>query len=182
MSAGASLRMGTLIRFIPVSIVIGFTSGIAVIIATSQVADFLGLDAGKVPADFLGKWQAYVAALPTLQLPTLAIGGGTLLAIVLLRRFAPQWPAYLLALLAATLAVALTLSILPNAGHAYTQEEQAACQPDAFRLCSSEIPDVDRVTACMVAKKSQLSPQCRAHFRGPEPRREAAGGRVGRSP
>jgi hypothetical protein len=77
--------------------------------------------------------------------------------------------------LGATLAVALTLSILPTAGHAYTQEEQAACQPDAFRLCSSEIPDVDRVTACMVAKKSQLSPQCRAFFRsGPEPSEAAA--------
>jgi len=77
--------------------------------------------------------------------------------------------------LGATLAVALTLSILPTAGHAYTQEEQAACQPDAFRLCSSEIPDIDRVTACMVAKKSQLSPQCRAFFRsGPEPSAAAA--------
>jgi len=77
--------------------------------------------------------------------------------------------------LGATLAVALTLSILPTAGHAYTQEEQAACQPDAFRLCSSEIPDVDRVTACMVAKKSQLSPQCRAFFRSdPEPSGAAA--------
>jgi hypothetical protein len=72
--------------------------------------------------------------------------------------------------LGATLAVALALSILPTAGHAYTQEEQQACQPDAFRLCSSEIPDVDRVTACMVAKKSQLSPECRKFFRSdPEP-------------
>jgi hypothetical protein len=69
----------------------------------------------------------------------------------------------------ATLGIALSLSLLPTAGHAYTQEEQQACQPDAFRLCSSEIPDVDRVTACMIAKKSQLSPQCRQFFRaGPE--------------
>jgi hypothetical protein len=71
--------------------------------------------------------------------------------------------------LGATLAVALSVSMLPSVGHAYTQEEQQACQPDAFRLCSSEIPDVDRVTACMVAKKSQLSPECRRFFRGPEP-------------
>ena len=41
---------------------------------------------------------------------------------------------------------------------AYTPEQEQACTSDAFRLCSSEIPDVDRVTACMVAKKSQLSP------------------------
>lgn len=74
-----------------------------------------------------------------------------------------------------TLAVALSLSLLPTSGHAYTQEEQQACQPDAFRLCGPEIPDVDRVTACMVAKKSQLSPQCRQFFRaGPEDDEAAA--------
>lgn len=75
----------------------------------------------------------------------------------------------------ATLGIALSLSLLPTSGHAYTQEEQQACQPDAFRLCNSEIPDVDRVTACMIAKKSQLSPQCRQFFRaGPEPDEAAA--------
>jgi hypothetical protein len=67
--------------------------------------------------------------------------------------------------LGATAAVALSLSLLPTAGHAYTQEEQQACQPDAFRLCSSEIPDVDRITACMIARRSQLSPECRRFFR-----------------
>jgi hypothetical protein len=77
--------------------------------------------------------------------------------------------------LGATLAVALSYSLLPTAGHAYTQEEQQACQPDAFRLCSSEIPDVDRVTACMIARKSQLSPECRRFFRAdPEPDEIAA--------
>jgi len=71
--------------------------------------------------------------------------------------------------LGATLAVALSCSLLPTAGHAYTQEEQQACQPDAFRLCSSEIPDVDRITACMIANRSHLSPECRQFFRtGPE--------------
>ena len=65
---------------------------------------------------------------------------------------------------------ALSVSVLPTAAGAYTPEEQQACQPDAFRLCSSEIPDVDRVTACMIARKSQLSPECRRFFRpGPEP-------------
>jgi hypothetical protein len=72
--------------------------------------------------------------------------------------------------LGAALAVALSYSLLPTAGHAYTEEQQQACQPDAFRLCSSEIPDVDRVTACMIAKQSQLSPECRRFFRaGAEP-------------
>ena len=57
---------------------------------------------------------------------------------------------------------------------AYTFEQQQACAPDAFRLCSSEIPDVERIKTCMIRNRSQLSPQCRAFFRaGPEPRQEA---------
>jgi hypothetical protein len=61
--------------------------------------------------------------------------------------------------------------VLPKAGYAYTPEQQQACQNDAFRLCGPEIPDVDRVTACMVQKKSQLSPGCAVYFqRGPQPR------------
>lgn len=65
---------------------------------------------------------------------------------------------------------ALSVAAFPRAGHAYTPEEQAACQPDAFRLCGSEIPNIDRVTACMVARRAQLSPECRRFFRpDPEP-------------
>ena len=75
------------------------------------------------------------------------------------------------------LATAVVVSIWPATGRAYTPEQEQACTSDAFRLCSSEIPDVDRVTACMVAKKSQLSPPCRAQFR-PDP--EPGHGRTGR--
>ena len=69
---------------------------------------------------------------------------------------------------------ALVMAALPRAGHAYTPEEQQACQPDAFRLCGSEIPDIDRVTACMVAKRAQLSPECKRFFRQDPPEPEAA--------
>jgi hypothetical protein len=73
------------------------------------------------------------------------------------------------------LATALAVSISPAAGQGYTPEQEQACTGDAFRLCSAEIPDVGRVTACMVAKKSQLSPPCRAQFRpDPEPVEAAA--------
>ena len=72
-------------------------------------------------------------------------------------------------------ATALAFSSLPASGQSYTPEQEQACTSDAFRLCSSEIPNVERVTACMVAKKSQLSPPCRAQFRGPEPREAATG-------
>jgi SulP family sulfate permease len=99
--------LGRLIRFIPMPVVTGFTAGIAVIIASSQVGDFLGLSAGKVPADFIGKWSAYLGALGTMHWPTMFVGAGTLATILLLRRFAPQLPGFLIALLVATLAVQL---------------------------------------------------------------------------
>src|ERR1700749_3541339 len=63
---------------------------------------------------------------------------------------------------------ALSVTAFPTASRAYTPEEQAACQPDAFRLCGSEIPNIDRVKACMLAKRAQLSPECKRFFR-PDP-------------
>ena len=81
------------------------------------------------------------------------------------------------------LVTALTVSLLsvlflPTVGKAYTPEQQQACTGDAFRLCGSDIPDVDRVTVCMIRNKSQLSPGCRAFFRpGPEPVAAAPAGR-----
>jgi hypothetical protein len=65
-------------------------------------------------------------------------------------------------------ALALSVSAVPAAGQGYTPEQEQACTGDAFRLCSSEIPDVSRITACMVARKSELSPPCRVQF-GPDP-------------
>jgi hypothetical protein len=66
------------------------------------------------------------------------------------------------------LATALSVSIWPAMSQAYSPEQQQACTPDAMRLCSAYIPDVDRITVCMIQKKSQLSPECRMYFR-PEP-------------
>ena len=65
-------------------------------------------------------------------------------------------------------AMALSFLLWPAASRAYTPEEQQACSDDAFRLCGPEIPDVDRVTACMVRNRSQLSPGCRVFIR-PDP-------------
>jgi hypothetical protein len=67
------------------------------------------------------------------------------------------------------LAMALSASLVASAAYAYTPEQQQACSPDAFRLCGDAIPNVDRVTACMIRRKSELSPGCRVYFRSPEP-------------
>ena len=75
--------------------------------------------------------------------------------------------------LGAIIATAFAFSMLPSRGYGYSLEEQQACSGDAFRLCSSDIPDVDRITACMIRNKSQLSPACAVYFRG-GPESEAA--------
>ena len=76
------LKLGTLIRFIPVAVVIGFTNGIAVLIMLSQAKDFLGLKVNNMPADFLGILRTLNEALPTFQAPAFALACGSLALIV----------------------------------------------------------------------------------------------------
>lgn len=97
--------IGKLMRYIPMPVVTGFTAGIAVIIASSQIGDFLGLRAGPVPAEFFGKWEAYLRAIDSTNMAAFGVGMGALLLIVALKRIAPRLPGYLIALLAASVAV-----------------------------------------------------------------------------
>ena len=69
---------------------------------------------------------------------------------------------------ALALAISLFTANIPTPASAYTPEQQQACTPDAMRLCGEYVPDVERITACMIARKSQLSPECRQFFR-PDP-------------
>ena len=62
------------------------------------------------------------------------------------------------------IATTFAFATLTTASYAYTDEQQQMCTGDAMRLCSSEIPDVERVTACMVQKRAQLSDGCKAVF------------------
>ena len=104
--------LGSLIRFIPQPVIVGFTAGIAVIIASSQVKEFLGLSLGSVPADFIPKWQAYFSTIGSVQVATLGVGIGSLLLIIALRRWAPRLPGFLIAVvLASVLAPLLHLPL-----------------------------------------------------------------------
>ncbi len=96
-------RLGTWIKFIPYPLVIGFTAGIAVIIFSSQLKDFLGLSIGQLPGDFIGKWKAVLHALPTWDPTTFAVGAGTLGVIALVRRFIPYIPWGIISIILATL-------------------------------------------------------------------------------
>lgn len=91
------LKIGTLISHIPEAVIDGFTVGIAVIIATSQLQDLLGLEAASVPADFIEKLPALWALRDSFTPSALAIGLATILLIVGLRRFAPRLPGLIIA-------------------------------------------------------------------------------------
>jgi SulP family sulfate permease len=105
--AAGLFKIGRLIKFIPHPVVTGFTAGIAVIIASSQVKDFLGLSLENVPAEFLPKWQAYFGAISSVHVMTLLVGLGALAVIVALRKFAPKLPGFLIAIMLASVVVAL---------------------------------------------------------------------------
>lgn len=98
------LRIGTLIKYIPDPVTTGFTTGIATIILASQLKDIFGLTADHVPADFIPKLQALWAARATLSLPTLAMAVSCFAAIMLLRRYVPKVPGFLVVTIAASAA------------------------------------------------------------------------------
>src|SRR5215217_6673499 len=93
-------RMGAAIKFVPHPVVIGFTSGIAVVIFSSQVKDVLGLRMGAVPAPFVEKWQAYVAHLGSANSYAMIIAGASLVVMWLWPRVSHRIPGPFVALIA----------------------------------------------------------------------------------
>ena len=98
-------RMGVLLKFIPYPVIIGFTSGIALIIFSSQIKDFAGLQMDTVPAGFIEKWIAYQQHFGSFNLYTLGVGIGSLLIIILWPYVTHRVPGPLIAILAMTVLV-----------------------------------------------------------------------------
>ncbi len=98
-------RMGAFLKFVPYPVIVGFTSGIALIIFSSQVSDFLGLKIESVPADFTEKWIVYIENIASANPYSLAVGAGSLATIFLWQRVTRRIPGQLIAIIAATAAV-----------------------------------------------------------------------------
>ena len=99
------LRLGTLIKFIPIPLVVGFTSGIAVIIFTSQISDFAGLELTGLPSGFAAKWGVYFSNLSRINISALLIAVGTVLLSVYSKRFTKKIPGAFIAIILMTLVV-----------------------------------------------------------------------------
>jgi SulP family sulfate permease len=99
--------VGRIIRYIPHPVIVGFTAGIAVIIASSQINDLLGLRLPEVPVEFGAQWLAYGKAVARIDPATALLAFGTLALLIFLRVKAPRWPALLIGIAAGSMAVAL---------------------------------------------------------------------------
>ena len=98
-------RMGAFLKFVPYPVVVGFTSGIALIIFSSQVSDFLGLRIDNVPADFLEKWIVYARHFTGIDRNSFLVGLASLLIIVLWPKITRRIPSPFVAILGVTLVV-----------------------------------------------------------------------------
>jgi SulP family sulfate permease len=149
MMAVGFLRLGTYVKYIPYPVTVGFTAGIAVIIFSSQLRELFGLILAHEPAAFLPKLAALWEARSSFNAGALTVGGLALAIILALRRYRPSWPGFLIAVVAASLAVWLfhldvatvgsrfggVPSSLPApAFPAFSWEKLNAVLPDAFAI------------------------------------------------
>lgn len=101
------LRLGSLLKFIPHPLIVGFTSGIALIIFSTQIKDALGLEISEVPADFIGKWNVYFHSLSSINWLAVIISAGTILISIGFTRITSKIPGSFIAIIVMTLLVAL---------------------------------------------------------------------------
>lgn len=97
--------LGTAVKFIPRPVIVGFTNGIAILIASTQIKDFFGLHTGPLPGDFVGRMTVLIRNARTMSSETLALAFAALLLIMLMVRFTRRIPGYIVALLAGTAVV-----------------------------------------------------------------------------
>ena len=147
------LRAGTYIKYIPFPVTVGFTAGIAVIIAASQIRDLFGLTIPHEPSALLPKLLAIRNALPSTHVPTVGIAILSVVLIVALRRLRPNWPSFLIAISIAAIVcavfpidVATVHSTAVGASHAFVNAQYLAnLQSEEKRATGVDRPITSRL-------------------------------------
>ena len=132
-------RLGAAIKFVPHPVVIGFTSGIAVVIFSSQVKDVLGLRMGAVPAPFVEKWQAYAAHLGSANWYAMAIAVVSLVVMWLWPKVSQKIPGPFVALIGTTLAAKLLHLPVETIGSRFGEISAALPHPVVPHLSFTEM-------------------------------------------
>lgn len=107
-------HLGTVIKFIPYPIVVGFTAGIALTIFSTQINDFLGLGLTGVPSEFIPKWGVYLKHLSQIDVPTLVVGIVSLAIIIITPKVSKRLPGALMAIIIVTIAVYVVKGFAPE--------------------------------------------------------------------
>ena len=142
-------HLGTIIKFIPYPIVVGFTAGIALTIFSTQINDFFGLGLSDVPSEFIPKWGVYFQNFQNIDLATLAVGLVSLLIIVVTPKISKKLPGALIAIIVVTIVVYFLKDILGISVETIG---------DRFGSMSNEIPEPHGFELSMATINQLLSP------------------------
>ena len=154
------LRAGSLIAYVPEAVVNGFTIGIAIVIAASQLKDFAGIAAADLPADFLPKMASLWNARASANWSAVSIGVGTLAAIMVLRRFVPRVPDRLVGTVLLSLVAALLILPVETIASQYGELPRSLPAPSFPEVTGSRIAELlpsAFVIAFLAAVESLLS-------------------------
>jgi SulP family sulfate permease len=154
------LRAGNLIAYVPEAVVNGFTIGIAIVIAASQLKDFAGIEVAALPADFLPKMATLWAARATADWPAIAAGAVALVLIIALRRLFPRLPGLIVAVGAVSAAVALLALPVATIASQYGELPSSLPMPELPRVSLARMTELlpsAFVIAFLAAVESLLS-------------------------
>lgn len=128
-------RLGTVIKFIPYPIVVGFTAGIALTIFSTQINDFFGLGLKNVPSEFIPKWGMYISNFGNIDMSTLIVGLAALAIIIVTPRISRRLPGALIAIILVTAAVSLIPGIsVETIGDRFGSLSTDIPEPHGFEL------------------------------------------------
>lgn len=153
-------RFGSVIKFIPHPVVVGFTSGIALIIFSSQIKDFLGLNIENLPADFTEKISIYSEYINTINPYSVLIAGGSLLIMIFWHKVSHKIPGSIVALLLSTIIVTVFNFPVETIGSRFGEIASTFPEPDTFEINLSIIRNLIQpatTIAILAAIESLLS-------------------------
>lgn len=132
-------RLGNVIRFIPHPVTVGFTSGIAVIIFSTQIRDFFGLSIEKLPADFIGQWSLYIVDILSFHWPSLILSVSCIVVLVLWPKITHRIPGSLIVILISTALVMLFNVNVDTIGSRFGEIPSTIVKPSFFSIDMSTV-------------------------------------------
>ncbi|MDR2126445.1 MAG: SulP family inorganic anion transporter [Prevotellaceae bacterium] len=138
------LKMGTVIKFIPYPIIVGFTSGIALTIFSTQINDLLGLSINDIPGDFISKWEVYFTNIGNINLVALALSFASIFLIIITPKFLKKIPGSLIAIIVVT-AIAYLLKTYADITNITTIGDKFPDLNASIKFSGFELPSMEKI-------------------------------------